>query len=308
LKNSKGYSLSDDLIAFPRAADINVFEGDALTVLRTFPDKKYSTCVTSPPYFNQRDYNVEGQIGLEISPRDYIKKLVAIFHEVKRVLRDDGTLWLNIGDTYANQNYYDCNVKPRDLLGIPWRIAFALQEDGWYLRQDIIWDKPDTIPEPVKTRCVKSHEYLFLLSKKPSYYFDYESIREIGVSGKKGVSPQQNSKLTHGEQSGGNTGINAAKVKMLEEFLLNGVVTRNRRSVWTVSTQSGERNEHYAQFPPKLIEPCIIAGSPYHGWILDPFAGSGTTGMVARDLGRCADLIELNADYAALARRRACWK
>lgn len=297
-------------ITFERSDYVTVHIGDCRQVLGQLTSGRYDTCITSPPYFNQRDYGIVGQLGLEASPQDYIDSLVAVFREVRRVLCDDGTLWLNIGDGYANRSYPELGIKPRDMFGLPWRLAFALQQDGWYLRQDIIWEKPDTMPEPVKSRCVKSHEYVFLLSKQPDYHFDAEAIREVGNSGRKGVTPQKNSKQTHGVQSGGNTGINAAKLKMLEEYEANGFVMRNKRSVWHVSVQQGSgdvRNQHYATFPPDLIRPMLEAGSREGGYVIDPFGGSGTVGIVARELGRHADLIELNPEYAALARKRACW-
>ena len=296
----------DSCIQFERADYVKIYVGDCREILKDFAAKKYDTCVTSPPYFNQRDYDVDGQLGLETSPADYIDALAAVFAEVYRVLRDDGTCWLNIGDSYAYAAYPPMGIKPRDLLGIPWRLAFRLQQAGWYLRQDIIWDKPDTMPEPVKNRCVRAHEYLFLLAKQPNYYFDWEAIREVGQSGRKSPAPQRNTIETHGKlpQSNGNKGINAAKLKMLREFEATGQVTRNRRSVWRVSVQGGGRHQHFATFPPALIEPCIQAGSRYGSDVLDPFCGSGTTGVVAKELGRRADLIELNPEYAQLAADR----
>lgn len=298
------------MIHWERQDYVKVHVGDCREVLGSLPSQHYDTCITSPPYFQQRDYGIAGQIGLEVSLTEYIHDLVAVFDGVRERLRDDGTLWLNLGDGYANEACPSLSIKPRDMFGLPWRVAFALQESGWYLRQDIVWEKPDTMPEPAKSRCVKSHEYVFLLSKTPHYYFDWEAIREVGNSGRKGVNPQKNSKLTHGAQSGGNTGINAAKVKMLEEYETHGYVMRNKRSVWHVSAQQGSsdvRNEHYATYPPDLIRPMIQAGSRYDGYVLDPFGGTGTTGLVARELGRHCDLIEINPTYAAIAERRACW-
>lgn len=297
----------DDAFSFIPSGYINVHVGDCRQVLPTFPDRKYDSCITSPPYFNQRDYGVDGQLGLEETPEQYIDNLVAVFSEVWRVLKDDGTFWLNIGDGYANEAYPGLSIKPRDLMAIPWRVALRLQQEGWYLRQDIIFEKLDPMPEPARNRCAKSHEYLFLLTKQPDYYFDSEAIRERGVSGRKGVSPQKDTRTTHGAQSGGNGGINQAKINMLKEFEANGFVTRNKRSVWTMSVQQdGVRNLHFATFPPDLVRPCILAGSREDGWVLDPFGGSGTVGMVAREVGRRADLIELNPEYAKLANER-CW-
>lgn len=297
----------ESVITFERADFVKVHIGDSRQVLQEFPDGKYDMCITSPPYFNQRNYGVDGQLGLELCPEDYIDNLMLVFREVHRVLRDDGTLWLNLGDSYSNASYGDMHIKPRDLMGLPWRIAFRLQQAGWYLRQDIIWDKPDTMPEPVKNRCVRAHEYLFLLSKRPDYYFDWQAFREVGVSGRKSPAPQRNTLETHGAVPGanGNKGINAAKQKMLEEFEAHGYVMRNRRSVWRVSVQGGGvRHDHFAPFPPLLVQPCIEAGSRYGGHVLDVFAGSGTTGVVCRELGRRCDLIELNPEYARFAQAR----
>jgi DNA modification methylase len=618
----------NECITFVPDGYINVHVGDCRAVLKSLPDQKYDMCITSPPYFNQRDYGVDGQLGLENTPEQYLTELVEVFMQVHRVLKDDGTLWLNMGDGYANRAYPEMTIKPRDMFGLPWRLALRLQQEGWYLRQDIIWclsggtrvyartqkgdmpmtikdmvrlnpatvqlwngnkwtqvlgwgetprpertyeielrsgqrigctgahlwptqrgnvradeliigdiiassilpeptnvktplalgdeqigwfvgmyiaegckrdgciriaahikevgrleklqslaaayhggcrqyvdsdngctinltgsilgavldtyvsgefaagkhlssrcwersniflralllgylegdgsyelrndrwrlgfcandqlasdlrtlaarlgislrlrrtshklngkeflgyrgalrftpsthhnakpdfgiiairgsnarkfwdisvedephlfalasgvlthnSKPDTMPEPVKTRCVRSHEYLFLLAKQPHYHFDFEAIRERGVTGSTTGSPQRDTRLTHGKQSGGNGGINAAKVRMAEEFQLNGFVMRNKRSVWRISAQQpGVRETHFATFPPDLVRPCMLAGSRVDGWVLDPFGGSGTTGMVARELGRRADLIELNPDYAKLATDR----
>jgi DNA modification methylase len=258
-----------------------------------------------------RCYFVRAEIGLEPTTDEYVAKLVAVFREVRRVLRDDGTLWLNIGDSYANggRKTRDADdkleqrgmetrpadpigIKPKDLIGIPWRLAFALQADGWYLRQDIIWHKPNPMPESVNDRCTKAHEYLFLLSKTKRYYYDAEAIKEDAsqpIGQKKQVSQHKQSLL--GNNARGTLGTNYGPDK------------RNRRSVWTIATQPYSA-AHFATFPPKLIEPCILAGSKPGDVVLDPFSGSGTTAAVATSLGRKAIGIELNPDYQALAQER----
>jgi DNA modification methylase len=240
-------------------------------------------CVTSPPYFGLRDYGNDEQIGLEETPEAFVETMVNVFREVKRVLADDGTLWLNLGDSYG---------KEKQLIGIPWRVALALQADGWYLRQDIIWSKPNPMPESVTDRCTKAHEYIFLLSKKPKYFYDAEAMKEDAV---KIYDPIKNgsvgsNKLKDGnQQSGTGTG--------------KGEGTRNKRSVWEVATKPYS-GAHFATFPPDLIKPCIMAGCPTGGTVLDPFGGSGTTGMVALELGRSAELIELNPDYVDIINER----
>jgi len=299
---------------------IDILNGDCLDVLPTLEAGSIHTCVTSPPYFGLRDYGHDGQVGLESTPDEYVAKLVAVFREVRRVLRDDGTLWLNLGDSYARQagneesklntlhtmgvgqrkaheagamrrgeNKPPPGLKPKDLIGIPWRVAFALQADGWYLRQDIIWHKPNPMPESVRDRCTKAHEYIFLLSKSAKYYFDSEAIKEP-LQGK--------------PHAPGNKKLDASRNdhdSMDKVWGSDG--KRNRRSVWTVSTKP-YKGAHFATFPPDLIEPCILAGAPECGVVLDPFGGSGTTGMVAEKHRRNAILIELNPDYIALAEDR----
>jgi DNA modification methylase len=273
---------------------VNLVLGDCRNVLPTLPAGSVHCCVTSPPYFGLRDYGHEAQIGLEETPDAFVAKLVEVFREVKRVLRDDGTLWLNLGDSYAraggwsNNNGLDgvsraegtraasnmtggggksqklaSGLKSKDLIGIPWRVAFALQADGWYLRQDIIWHKPNPMPESARDRCTKAHEYIFLLSKGARYHFDSEAIKEPATKG----------------------------------------ATRNRRSVWTV-TPKPYKGAHFATFPPDLIEPCILAGCPAGGTVLDPFMGSGTTAAVSLQHGRQFVGVELNPEYLELARRR----
>jgi site-specific DNA-methyltransferase (adenine-specific) len=312
--------------------------GDCLTSLRAMPDQSVQTCITSPPYFGLRDYGVDGQIGLEATPDAFVARLVEVFREVRRVLRDDGTLWLNLGDSYNsigsvragkndNQNGVGASkrmwregaaradgsvrsdgmsrrnmdgthapgLKPKDLIGIPWRVAFALQADGWYLRQDIIWHKPNPMPESVTDRCTKAHEYVFLLSKSARYYFDADSIKEGAVNTK--MPGRKIKQTTHyGEMNGGNAGLTSFIGKYHEEGLPKH---RNRRSVWTVTTKPF-KGAHFATFPPDLIEPCILAGCPVGGVVLDPFGGSGTTAGVALKNGRKAVLCELNPQYAAM--------
>lgn len=257
---------------------VSILIGDALTHLRSLPDASVHCCVTSPPYYGLRDYGKAGQIGLEETPGAYVAKLVEVFREVQRVLRDDGTLWLNLGDSY--------NGTAKQLLGIPWRVAFALQGDGWLLRQDIIWHKPNPMPESVKDRCTKAHEYIFLMAKSKRYYFDQESIKEPAVYA--GV-PRGGSKNRYEQNNAG-----------MDNKLYD---TRNKRSVWSVLPKT-YKGAHFAIFPEELIVPCIKAGCPSDGVVLDPFAGSGTTGQVARSLGRNAVLIELNEAYKPLIEKR----
>lgn len=277
------------------------------------PAGSVHTCVTSPPYFGLRDYGHAGQIGLEETPEAYVARLVEVFREVRRVLRDDGTLWLNLGDSYASGGRKTRDgdkklpqrvsatrpqdgLKPKDLIGIPWRVAFALQADGWYLRQEIIWAKPNPMPESVTDRCTKSHEQIFLLSKSPRYYFDSEAIKEPAVTTEAfrftdgGVDKQRGHSRRH-------AGFNG---RYAEKIAAEGVPTlRNRRSVWTVTTKPF-KGAHFATFPPDLIEPCVLAGCPVGGTVLDPFGGSGTTAGVALKHGRKAILSELNPDYEAM--------
>jgi DNA modification methylase len=273
---------------------------------------KVQTCVTSPPYFGLRDYGHDGQIGLEETPDQYIEAMVEVFSCVKNILADDGTLWLNIGDSYAGNNSQASNngragfgkprervvnrtgegLKTKDLIGIPWMLAFALRADGWYLRQDIIWHKPNPMPESVQDRCTKAHEYIFLFSKKQHYHFDHEAIKEEGVIpagtlAAKGSAERQNQK-----------GVNARPPEYKE---YDG--QRNKRSVWTVTTKPYE-GAHFAVFPTDLIEPCILAGAPVGGVVLDPFMGSGTTAQVAQSLGRQYLGCELNPEYAPLQKKR----
>lgn len=295
--------------------------GDALTELRKIDDESVQCCVTSPPYWGLRDYGVSGQIGLELTPDEYVMGLVEVFREVRRVLRRDGTLWLNLGDTYATggkggggsfmkergdaawQSRSKVNgwkkappgLKDKDLVGIPWRVAFALQADGWYLRQDIIWAKPNPMPESVRDRCTKSHEYVFLLSKKNDYFCDMTAIKEGAVRANEAIWDNG----LHGHAGGkSHSGQGSSTRKFGSD-----PTKKNRRSVWTVKT-SPFKGAHFATMPPKLVEPCVKAASTPGQTVLDPFFGAGTVGLVAGALGRKFIGIELNPEYAELARRR----
>jgi len=291
--------------------------GDCLETLKQF-DEKPRCCITSPPYYGLRDYGGEDyQIGLEESPEEYIQKLVLVFREVRNLLTEDGTLWLNIGDSYYNyrpgkgqslvkqtvsnskQDLPDkCarrgnkleGLKEKDLIGIPWMLAFALRADGWYLRQDIIWHKPNPMPESVKDRCTKSHEYLFLLSKNKKYYYDNESIKEPAKDW--GTRDR-----TNGKYHNKGTGLQP------HSGLTKSYRTKNKRSVWSI-TNKPYKGAHFAVFPKDLIEPCILAGSQVNDIILDPFMGSGTTALVAKSLGRDYIGCELHEDYGKLIQER----
>lgn len=293
-----------------------VLLADALEGLRTLEPESVHTCVTSPPYFNLRDYGVAGQIGNEDTPEAFVGKLLEVFREVWRVLRPDGTLWVNIGDSYATRSGKQpptntrnscghtekrtpAGYKYKDLIGVPWALAFALRADGWYLRQDIIWNKSNCMPESVRDRCTKSHEYIFLLSKSERYYFDPQAIREPA-----GTKGNARSFRGGGAYTGGRSFNNSAEVaRESHGNVKNDTGTRNKRDVWTVST-TGFRGAHFAVFPEKLIEPCILAGCPEGGTVLDPFTGSGTTGVVAKRLGRNFVGCEINPDYAKMAADR----
>lgn len=295
--------------------------GDALEQLKTIESGTVNTCVTSPPYYGLRDYGVDGQIGLEETPEQYISKLVDVFREVRRVLRDDGTLWVNIGDSYAgsgkgpagnlgakndernmehttNSGLVPDGCKPKDLIGIPWMLAFALRADGWYLRQDIVWAKPNPMPESVKDRCTKSHEYIFLLSKYPKYYYDNKAIMEPSVCF--GNDPRSKNKRTPYQQ-GKSLGDDFQGKISCVAYPSDGM--RNKRDVWNVSLRP-YKGAHFAVFPPDLIKPCVLAGCPADGLVLDPFTGSGTTGVVSLKNGRNFIGIELNPAYAQLAEER----
>ena len=295
---------------------IQILQGDCRDVLKTLPDCSVHCCVTSPPYFGLRDYGCSGQIGLESTPDAYVSELVAVFRDVKRVLRDDGTVWLNLGDSYngymANQRgtgleterqsarkYIEPGaglrfggLKNKDLIGIPWRVAFALQADGWYLRQDIIWHKPNPMPESVRDRCTKAHEYVFLLSKSERYFFDAEAIKEPAVTVGDTRHLRRDKTADARLSPSGREGNGKPQAE-----------TRNRRSVWTVATRP-YKGAHFATFPPALIEPCILAGSRPGDIVLDPFMGSGTTAAVALRHGRRYVGCELNPEYLPLQQSR----
>jgi len=302
---------------------MNIIEfGDCRETMRKWKEQgiKAQTCVTSPPYYGLRDYGHEGQIGLEETPDEYIKAMVEVFRCVWDVLEDDGTLWLNIGDSYYNYrpgkgqalvkqsvansdqdlpqtcarrgNKFD-GLKEKDLIGIPWMLAFALRAEGWYLRQDIIWHKPNPMPESVQDRCTKAHEYIFLMSKSQKYYYDIDAIKEDAVTaGNVGGSFQGRQGGADYHAQGGGVGSEA------KEYL-----NKNKRSVWTVNTKP-YAGAHFAVFPQELIEPCIMAGAPVGGIVLDPFMGSGTTAQVAQHLGRQYLGCELNLDYKSLQNKR----
>ena len=295
---------------------IRILEGNCLNVLDDLEEQSVYTCITSPPYFGLRDYDAEGQIGLETTPDEYVSNIVNVFRKVKRVLRDDGTVWLNLGDTYCGTGHKGEHKDPKykegrtaqkiainnklegfkskDLIGIPWMVAFALRQDGWYLRQDIIWHKPNPMPESVKDRCTKAHEYIFLLSKKNKYYYDCEAIKEEAVGERWGGNKPMNTDNTK-DKDNQFSGLSRERQMLFE--------TRNKRSVWSVITEP-LKEAHFAVFPPDLIKPCILAGCPEGGTVLDPFGGAGTTGLVADRHGRNAILIELNKDYSEIARNR----
>jgi DNA modification methylase len=293
-----------------------VITGDALAALRTLESEIAYTCITSPPYYGLRDYGIEGQIGLEETVGEYIDKLVLVFREVRRVLSRDGTLWLNVGDSYAtrsgpqapantrNRHGHTSNRVPdgykyKELMGIPWLLAFALRGDGWYLRDDIIWHKTNAMPEAVTDRPTRAHEYLFLLSKAPRYYYDAKAIEE--PCGSKG-----NARSFRG--GGAYTGHasfdnDAAAVRATHGNAENRSGMRNKRDVWSVATV-GFQEAHYATFPPELVRPCVLAGCPRGGTVIDPFFGSGTTGVVALQEERDFIGIDLNPEYTALSKKR----
>ena len=297
--------------------NINILQGDCIETLQKLDDKSINTCITSPPYWGLRNYNdEEKQLGMEDTPEEFVDNLVKVFREVKRILRDDGTVWLNLGDSYSsggrttttNQSLRgdkdygvtrpkpSKGIKPKDLIGIPWRVALALQQDGWYLRQDIIWHKPNPMPESVKDRCTKAHEYIFLLSKNPKYYFDNEAIKEDSkYHGKDKRSDKGNIRYEGKRTSNKDTKAQQSFVTINPK--------KNKRSVWTVTTKPF-KGAHFATFPMDLIEPCVLAGCPEGGTVLDPFGGSGTTGIVAVNHNRHAVLCELNQEYIDLAKKR----
>lgn len=293
-----------------------ILQGNTLDVLKTLDAESVQCVVTSPPYFGLRDYGVADQLGLEKTPSEFVAKIVEIFREVHRVLRKDGTVWLNLGDSYGRQNgkgfnknmraghanrnttmpaanrniKLETNLPEKNLIGIPWRVAFALQDAGWILRQDIIWSKPNPMPESVIDRCTKSHEYIFLLSKYPKYFFN-KMTEPAHYDGRKDTAYKGGAK----DMAGG------AHERWKEDE--HGNKIRNRRSVWEVSTHPFA-DAHFATFPEKLIEPMVMAGSPRGGVVLDPFMGAGTTAVVAQKLGRDWLGIELNPEYIEIAKKR----
>ena len=329
-----------------------IYNGDCLEVLKTFEDNSIDCCVTSPPYYALRDYGVDGQIGLEETPEKYIERLTEVFMEVYRVLKPNGTLWLNIGDSYwgggwrgseLNEHSGEiqkgskgthCGVsmpsckgnmggyKPKDLIGIPWMLAFSLRNNGWFLRQDIIWEKPNQMPESVKDRCTKSHEYIFLFSKSQKYYFDYESIQETAVtqgdvgSIKFGGTKYGDNDDSHFQTYSGKEWKPKTKNCQYDGQVPNSMhirremglpdkvyTVRNKRDVWSINVKPC-KEAHFATYPQELVSPCILAGCPEGGVVLDPFMGSGTTGIVANKLGRHYVGIELNPEYVEMAERR----
>lgn len=325
---------------------------DALEGAKILPDKSIDCVVTSPPYYGLRDYGVCGQIGLEESPEQYIERLVLVFRELRRVLKDEGTIWINIADSYAGsgkgawknkiaqkETYVPDpdspqiqmpkawnGIKPKDLIGIPWMLAFALRADGWYLRQEIIWHKRNAMPESVRDRCSKSHEQIFLLTKSARYYFDYEAIQEVaitaenrpsgvernrtlGYNSKENLNPEAYRKKPHVVGGRKRAEVNATldpsdpmyRHNTSRVYEYNGKA--NKRSVWDIPTKPF-KEAHFAAFPENLITPCILAGCPGGGVVLDPFNGSGTTGIVANKLGRKYIGFELNPDYIEIENRR----
>jgi DNA modification methylase len=308
--------------------DINkIYNGNSVDILKTIEDNSIDCCITSPPYWGLRDYSCEGQIGLESNPNEYIQNLIEVFTEVKRVLKPEGTLWLNIGDTYyphggsrgnksesgdtlrGRENTFQpapkfakCEgIKGKDLVGIPWMLAFALREQGWYLRQDIIWAKGcsgnykggSAMPESVSDRCTKSHEYLFLLAKSEKYYYDNEAVKEEASGLDGGACFGKISKEKDAKQAG----------QDVKRYDRPKYEKRNRRSVWVVSTKPFKQ-AHFATFPIELITPCVLAGCPENGIIIDPFFGAGTTGLVCLQNKRNYIGIELNTDFIKIAENR----
>ena len=317
--------------------------GDCLESLKTLPDNSVDCCVTSPPYYALRDYGVEGQIGLEETPEKFIEKLTEVFMQVHRLLKPEGTLWLNIGDSYngnkigntatvKHKKVSDSNdfhkklwrgAKPKDLIGIPWMLAFSLRNAGWYLRQDIIWHKPNPMPESVTDRCTKSHEYIFLFSKSQKYYFDYEAIQEPCTdqnrtnfqsgSRSNGINKDRNDNDL-GERSKNwkpktkNCQYDGQRPNSMHLRREAGLpdetyIVRNKRDVWSVNVTPC-KEAHFATYPTELIRPCILAGCPEGGVVLDCFMGAGTTAIVAKSLGRNYIGIELNPEYKEIAEKR----
>jgi DNA modification methylase len=327
---------------------LDVRVGDCRQLMREMPDESVQCCVTSPPYWGLRDYGHPGQIGQEETPDAFVQAMVEVFREVRRVLKKDGTCWLNLGDTYAQhkggttipaqtvaggvrgrggekerrgqKDGYNASrdplahgLKHKELIGIPWRVAFALQADGWYLRQDIIWAKPNPMPESVTDRCTKSHEYIFLLTKSDRYFYDHEAIKEGAVCGWNDSELQTGKTAEHqlgraqkvrpSKPKGSFNGKTEAMADTGQNAFRAVTDTRNKRSVWNVALKPYS-GAHFATYPPDLIKPCIMAGTKPGDVVLDPFGGSGTTGQVALELGRRAILCELNPDYAEIIHQR----
>lgn len=316
---------------------VTVHVGDCRHILASLPDQSVNCCVTSPPYWGLRDYGHPDQIGMEKTPEEYVAKMVGVFREVRRVLRDDGTLWLNLGDSYATgggavgrcpgggdqgERFLRAGMvgtqpnrmklqglKSKDLIGIPWRVAFALQADGWYLRQDIIWAKPSPMPESVRDRCTKAHEYVFLLSKSERYYYDQDAIKEDAVCGANGSQFHTGKtgehqlgraqKVRPSMPKGSFDGKTEAMADTGQNAFRAVTEKRNKRSVWSIATRS-YFGAHFATMPPELAETCVLAGCPEGGTVLDPFGGSGTTAGVAKKHWRKAIICELNEDYTKL--------
>ena len=322
------------------AGNGTILTGDALAMLRMLPDQSVQCCVTSPPYWGLRDYGVPGQIGLESSPQEYVTALLPIFYEVHRVLRNDGTLWLNLGDSYigyhGNKKAHGAapsdkpgyregmrstsvgadGLKNKDLAGIPWRVAFALQDAGWYLRCDCIWAKPNPMPESVRDRPTRAHEYLFLFSKSERYFYDHEAVREPAVAAnthdytlQDGCQPAHKGNRNQGDDErvvkrhSVRPGVDTKGGNQGQGQLTYSRYTRNRRSVWSISTHPFP-DTHFATFPPALIRPCILAGAPAGSVVLDPFFGAGTVGVVCVEEGRRYLGVELNPEYVAMAEQR----
>ena len=311
-----------------------MYLGDCREGLKNLPEQSVNCCVTSPPYFGLRDYEREDQIGQEETPQEFVETMVSLFREVRRVLKDDGTFWLNLGDSYAGGGGHSASapssefsksgkygkalvsggikpigdLKAKDLIGIPWRVALALQADGWWLRSDIIWEKPNCFPESVTDRCTNSHEYIFMLTKSKNYYFNQEAIQEDAICGSNGSGGFHTGK-TGEHQLGRSQKVRPSKPKgsfegKYSETSFRAVrEKRNKRSVWSVCTKPF-RGAHFAVYPPELITPCIKAGCPDGGTVLDPFIGSGTTAAVAVENGCKFVGFELNEDYLKLAKRR----
>tara|TARA_R110002111_G_scaffold181935_2_gene247480 strand:- start:1482 stop:2447 length:966 start_codon:yes stop_codon:yes gene_type:complete len=300
-----------------------ILTGDCVELMKKMDGESVDMCVTSPPYWGLRDYgHGESQLGLEATPEEYIDNMVKVFREVKRVLKPEGTLWLNIGDSYngsggsggdynkggikeGQPKYGKKNtpsLKPKDLVGIPWMLAFALRADGWWLRQDIIWAKPSCMPESVTDRCTKNHEYVFLLSKNKDYYYDHEAIKEDTVS----KADKRKSAFTYADNEDWAKDKDASRIskaKGIADARVKQYAKRNKRSVWWVSPKPFPE-AHFAVFPVELIEPCILAGCPADGLVLDPFGGAGTTAIAAIKHGRNALLCEYSCEYVEIAHKR----